>query len=44
MLMLPPGSQVFLSTGVVDGRKGIDGLSALVRSQFGQDPLLCCAR
>lgn len=39
MLMLPPGSRVFLSTGVVDGRKGIDGLSALVRSQFGQDPL-----
>jgi len=23
----------------VDGRKGIDGLSALVRSQFSQDPL-----
>jgi len=40
MLMLPPGSRVFLSTTCVDGRKGIDGLSALVRSQFGQDPLL----
>ena len=39
MLMLPPGTSVFLATGRVDGRKGIDGLSALVRSQFGQDPL-----
>jgi len=39
MLMLPPGSRVFLATACVDGRKGIDGLSAMVRSQFGQDPL-----
>lgn len=39
MLMLPPGSRVFLATQSVDGRKGIDGLSALVRSRFGQDPL-----
>jgi transposase len=30
---------VFLATDCVDGRKGIDGLSALVRSQFSQDPL-----
>jgi transposase len=30
---------VFLATDSVDGRKGIDGLSALVRSQFAQDPL-----
>jgi transposase len=39
MLMLPPGSRVFLATSCVDGRKGINGLSVLVRSQFGQDPL-----
>lgn len=39
MLTLPPGTQVYLATGAVDGRKGIDGLSALVRSQFGHDPL-----
>ena len=39
MLMLPPGSRVFLATNPVDGRKGIDGLSVMVRSQFGQDPL-----
>lgn len=39
MLTLPPGAEVFLATGRVDGRKGINGLSALVRSQFEQDPL-----
>jgi transposase len=39
VLTLPPGTKVFLATGRVDGRKGINGLSALVRSQFGQDPL-----
>jgi transposase len=39
MLMLPPGSRLWLATQSVDGRKGIDGLSALVRSRFGQDPL-----
>jgi len=39
MLTLPPGTRVFLATTRVDGRKGINGLSALVRSQFSQDPL-----
>jgi transposase len=39
MLTLPPGVRVFVATARVDGRKGIDGLSALVRSQFAQDPL-----
>jgi transposase len=39
VLTLPPGTTVFLATGRVDGRKGINGLSALVRSQFDQDPL-----
>jgi transposase len=39
MLTLPPGARVFVATGRVDGRKGIDGLSALVRSQFAEDPL-----
>jgi transposase len=39
VLTLPPGAKVFLATGRVDGRKGINGLSALVRSQFAQDPL-----
>jgi len=39
MLTLPPGVRVFVATTRVDGRKGIDGLSALVRSQFAEDPL-----
>ena len=39
MLTLPPGVRVFVATSRVDGRKGIDGLSVMVRSQFGQDPL-----
>ena len=39
MLTLPPGARVFVATGRVDGRKGIDGLSVLVRSQFAEDPL-----
>lgn len=39
MLTLPPGVRVFVATQRVDGRKGIDGLSALVRSQFGENPL-----
>ena len=39
MLTLPPGVSVFVATEFVDGRKGIDGLSALVRSRFAEDPL-----
>jgi transposase len=39
MLTLPPGVQVFVATERTDGRKGIDGLAAIVRSQFAEDPL-----
>jgi transposase len=39
VLTLPPGARVFVATARVDGRKGIDGLSVLVRSQFAEDPL-----
>lgn len=39
MLTLPPGVRVFAATERVDGRKGIDGLAALVRSQLAEDPL-----
>ena len=39
MLTFAPGTRVFVATARVDGRKGIDGLSALVRSQFAEDPL-----
>jgi transposase len=39
MLTLPPGMLVLVATARVDGRKGIDGLAAIVRSQFAEDPL-----
>jgi transposase len=39
MLTLPPGVSVLVSTARVDGRKGIDGLAAIVRSRFAEDPL-----
>ena len=39
MLTFPPGGRMFVATERVDGRKGIDGLSVLVRSHFGEDPL-----
>lgn len=39
MLTLPPGARVFVATARVDGRKGIEGLSTLVRSQFAENPL-----
>lgn len=39
MLTLPPGTRIYLATTRVDGRKGINGLSAFVRSHFGKDPL-----
>jgi transposase len=39
MLTLAPGTRVFVATARVDGRKGMDGLSALVRSQLAEDPL-----
>jgi len=39
MLTLPPGIRVFVATGRVDGRKGIDGLATVVRSQFDENPL-----
>ena len=39
MLTLPPGVTVLVATARVDGRKGIDGLAAIVRSQLAADPL-----
>jgi transposase len=39
MLTLPPGVRVLVATARVDGRKGIDGLSIVVRTQFAEDPL-----
>lgn len=39
MLSLPSTVRVYVATQPVDGRKGIDGLAALVRSGLGYDPL-----
>lgn len=39
MLTLPPGTRLYVATSPVDGRKGIDGLAALIRSEFDRDPL-----
>jgi transposase len=39
VLSLPPTVRVFVATQAVDGRKGIDGLAALVRAGLGHDPL-----
>lgn len=39
MLSLPTTVRVFVARHPVDGRKGIDGLAALVRSVLRSDPL-----
>ena len=39
MLSLPPSVRIYLATAPVDGRRGIDGLAAIVRDHFGEDPL-----
>ena len=39
MLSLPPSVRIFVATQPVDGRKGVDSLAAIVRSQFKLDPL-----
>jgi transposase len=39
MLSLPPSVRVFVATQPVDGRKGADGLMAMVRDLLGHDPL-----
>jgi len=39
MLTVAAGAKVYLAAEPVDLRRGHDGLSALVRSRFGMDPL-----
>jgi transposase len=39
VLSLPATVRVYVATQPVDGRKGIDGLAAVVRSGLGHDPL-----
>jgi transposase len=39
MLSLPPSVRIYVATQPVDGRKGVDSLTALVRSALGHDAL-----
>lgn len=39
MLSIPSTVSIFLHTRPTDLRKGVDGLSGIVRGQFGGDPL-----
>lgn len=39
MLTLPSSTLIFLARDRVDGRKGIDSLVGLIRTQFARDPL-----
>jgi transposase len=39
MLNVPASVRIYLHTAPTDMRKGIDGLSGLVRGEFGGDPL-----
>lgn len=39
MLSLPPSVKIFIARDAVDCRKSHDGLHALVRDQFGDDPM-----
>ena len=39
MLSIPPNLRIFMYTPPADLRKGFNGLSGLVRSAFGADPL-----
>jgi transposase len=39
MLNLSPGATIYWHTGPTDMRKGIDGLSGIVRGEFDGDPL-----
>jgi len=38
MIGLPPGSQVWLVTGVTDMRRGFDGLAAVVQCKLTENP------
>ena len=39
MLSLPPSVRIFIATQPIDGRKGVDSLTAIVRSALSHDPL-----
>lgn len=39
MLTLPPSVRIYVAASPVDARKSFDGLSSMVESTFGADPL-----
>jgi transposase len=39
VLSLPPSVRIFVADQAVDGRKGVDSLTAMVRSALSHDPL-----
>jgi transposase len=39
MLTLPPSVKIYVAAQPVDARKSFDGLTALVQSEFGLEPL-----
>lgn len=38
MIGLPAGTRVWLAAGLIDMRRGFDGLAALVQTSLTQDP------
>ena len=38
MLSLSPATRIFLALAPIDGRKGFNGLSALIQGTLGQEP------
>jgi len=38
MMGLPSGTRIWLATGTMDMRKGLDGLASLVQTVLGEDP------
>jgi transposase len=39
VLTIPPAVRIYLAVGATDLRRGVDGLSVVVRERFGLDPL-----
>ena len=41
MIILAPGTKVFLACTPIDLRAGFNGLAAKVQQMIGQDPFIC---
>ena len=38
MIAIPSGASIYLCTSATDMRKGFDGLSGIIRTEFGREP------